>query len=135
MKLLEKLVGRTPLLQINLMLDHGVLARHARWHARVVAYSALPGTAARAPNLDGDPDNDAAFPAQPRHQAWRIPCAGPSTSTCSPARCEGRLRLLGIIENPVAIRAILDRLAASAERPDCPLPATTFEPAPVATQA
>lgn len=31
-------------------------------------------------------------------------------------RCGGRLRLLGTIEDPAAIRAILDRLAVSVER-------------------
>jgi hypothetical protein len=44
-------------------------------------------------------------------------------------RCGGRLRLLGTIEDPVAIRAILDSLAASAEPVDRAPPATTLKPA------
>jgi uncharacterized protein YbaR (Trm112 family) len=49
-------------------------------------------------------------------------------------RCGGRLRLLGTIEDPVAIRAILDSLAAAAEPVDRAPPATTLEPATLATQ-
>ena len=44
--LLEKLAALTPRPRINLVLYPGVLAPHARWRARVVAYD--PGPAARA---------------------------------------------------------------------------------------
>jgi hypothetical protein len=43
MELLEKLAALTPRPRINLILYHGVLAPHARWRARVVAYGAHPG--------------------------------------------------------------------------------------------
>jgi hypothetical protein len=46
----------------------------------------------------------------------------------------GRLRLLGTIEDPIAIRTILDSLAASAERVDRAPPAAALEPATLATQ-
>jgi hypothetical protein len=49
-------------------------------------------------------------------------------------RCGGRLRLLGTIEDPAAIRAILDSLAASAERVDRAPPPVTLEPTTLATQ-
>jgi uncharacterized protein YbaR (Trm112 family) len=49
-------------------------------------------------------------------------------------RCGGRLRLLGTIEDPVAIRAILDHLAASAEGVDRAPPPVMLEPATLATQ-
>jgi uncharacterized protein YbaR (Trm112 family) len=49
-------------------------------------------------------------------------------------RCGGRLRLLGTIEDPAAIRAILDSLAASAEPVDRAPPPVTPEPATLATQ-
>ena len=51
MELLEKLAALTPRPRINLILYHGVLAPHARWRARVVAYGSLS-------------------PAPPRHWAW-----------------------------------------------------------------
>jgi hypothetical protein len=70
MELLEKLAALTPRPRINLILYHGVLAPHARWRARVVAYGALPGIAATAPNPVGDSDDDAVSPAPPRHWAW-----------------------------------------------------------------
>ncbi len=40
--LLEKLAALTPRPRINLVLYHGVLAPHAGWGARVVAYGAPP---------------------------------------------------------------------------------------------
>jgi hypothetical protein len=49
-------------------------------------------------------------------------------------RCGGRLRLLGTIEDPVAIRAILDHLAASAEGVDRAPPLGTREPAALPAQ-
>jgi hypothetical protein len=49
-------------------------------------------------------------------------------------RCGGRLRLLGTIEDPVAIRAILDSLAVSAAPLDRAPPAITSEFATLATQ-
>ena len=49
-------------------------------------------------------------------------------------RCGGRLRLLGTIEDPVAIHAILDSLAVSAALLDRPPPAAMMEPAPLAAK-
>jgi len=45
-------------------------------------------------------------------------------------RCGGR----GTIEDPAAIRAVLDSLAASAERVDRAPPPVTLEPTTLATQ-
>ena len=115
-ELIEKLAALTPRPRINLILYHGVLAPHARWRARVVAYGALPGTAATAP----DSDDDAASPAQPRHRAWaNLMRRAFDLDVLACPRCGGRLRLLGTIEDPAAIRAILDSLAVSAERLAC----------------
>ena len=134
MELLEKLAALTPRPRINLILYHGVLAPNARWRARVVAYGAHPGTAATAPNLEGDL-NDAA-PAQSRHWAWaNLMRRAFDIDVLACPRCGGRLRLLGTIEDPVAIRAILASLAVSDALLDRPPPAATMEPAPLATQA
>jgi hypothetical protein len=135
MELLEKLAALTPRPRINLILYHGVLAPHARWRARVVAYGALPGTAATAPNLGGDSGDDGASPPQPRHWAWaNLMRRAFDLDVLACPRCGGRLRLLGTIEDPVAIRAILDHLAASAEGVDRAPPPVMLEPATLATQ-
>jgi len=135
LELLEKLAALTPRPRINLILYHGVLAPHARWRARVVAYGALPGTAATALNLGGDSDDDRASPPQPRHWAWaNLMRRAFDLDVLACPRCGGRLRLLGTIEDPVAIRAILGSLAVSAEPLDRPPPAATLEPAALATQ-
>jgi hypothetical protein len=135
LELLEKLAALTPRPRINLILYHGVLAPHARWRARVVTYGALPGTEATAPNLGGDSDDDRASPPQPRHWAWaNLMRRAFDLDVLACPRCGGRLRLLGTIEDPVAIRAILGSLAVSAEPLDRPTPAATLEPAALATK-
>jgi hypothetical protein len=139
MELLEKLAALTPRPRINLILYHGVLAPNARWRARVVTYGALPGSGAMAPNVKRDPDDDAApsaAPAQSRHWAWaNLMRRAFDVDVLACPRCGGRLRLLGTIEDPVAIRAILDSLAVSAAPLDRPPPAATFEPAPLVIPA
>jgi hypothetical protein len=139
MELLEKLAALTPRPRINLTLYHGVLAPNARWRARVVTYGALPGSGAMAPNVKRDPDDDAApsaAPAQSRHWAWaNLMRRAFDVDVLACPRCGGRLRLLGTIEDPVAIRAILDSLAVSAAPLDRPPPAATFEPAPLVIPA
>jgi len=134
MELLEKLAALTPRPRINLIPYHGVLAPRARWRARVVAYDAFPGIAAPAPNLRDDSDDDAVSPAPPRHWAWaKLMRRAFDIDVLACPRCGGRLRLLGTIEDPAAIRAILDRLVASAEPVDRAPPPVTPEPAILAT--
>jgi hypothetical protein len=135
-ELIEKLAALTPRPRINLILYHGVLAPPARWRARVVAYGALPGTAATAPNRGGDSDDDVASPARPRHWAWaNLMRRAFDLDVLACPRCGGRLRLLGTIEDPAAIRAILDSLTVSAERLDRAPPPVPLEPATLAAQA
>ena len=135
LELLEKLAALIPRPRINLILYHGVLAPHARWDARVVAYNALPETAAIAPNLGSDSDDDRASPPQPRHWAWaNLMRRAFDLDVLACPRCGGRLRLLGTIEDPVAIRAILDNFAVSSSALDRPPPAATAEAATLATQ-
>jgi hypothetical protein len=131
MELLEKLAALTPRPRINLILYHGVLAPHARWRARVVAFGALPGTTSTTPNLEGDSDNDRALPSPPRHWAWaNLMRRAFDLDVLACPRCGGRLRLLGTIEDPVAIRAILDHLGGGAR--DEPALAPAHRGAPIA---
>jgi hypothetical protein len=135
MELLEKLAALTPRPRINLILYHGVLAPHARWRAQVVPYGALPEIAATAPNLESDSGDDEALPEQARHWAWaNLMRRAFDIDVLACPRCGGRLRLLGTIEDPVAIRAILDSLAVSAALLDRPPPAAMMEPALLATK-
>jgi hypothetical protein len=133
MELLEKLAALTPRPRINLILYHGVLAPHARWRPRVVASGALPETAATAPNAEAESDDDAPSPVPPRHWAWaNLMRRAFDVDVLVCPRCGGRLRLLATIDDPVAIRAILDRLAVSDAARDRPPPAA-MEPAALAT--
>src|SRR5437867_11801112 len=67
LELLEKLAALTPRPRINLVLYHGVLAPHARWRARVVAYGATPVSIVLPGSPNGD---DAAAKPAPRHWSW-----------------------------------------------------------------
>jgi len=135
MELLEKLAALTPRPRINLILYHGVLAPHARWRARVIAYGMSPAPAPLTPNRPSDACDDAPRPAKPRHWAWaNLMRRAFDLDVLACPRCGGRLRLLGTIEDPAAIRAILDSLAASTERADRAPPPNTLEPATLATQ-
>src|SRR5438477_7592937 len=69
LELLEKLAALTPRPRINLILYHGVLAPHARWRARAVAYGSPPAAALTVPDRLDDASDDAS-PATPRHWAW-----------------------------------------------------------------
>jgi hypothetical protein len=61
---LEKLAALTPRPRINLLLYHGVLAPHAGWRARVVAYGTTPAVASSCSEAS-DTSKSA-----PRHWAW-----------------------------------------------------------------
>ena len=103
--------------------------------APVVAYGSFPETAAAALNVGGDSDDDTTPPAPPRHWAWaNLMRRAFDIDVLACPRCGGRLRLLGTIEDPVAIRAILDSLAMSDALLDRPPPAAVMEPAALATQ-
>ena len=65
LELLEKLAALTPRPRINLVLYHGVLAPHARWRARVVAYGSGPA----ATSLAASPSGERAI-AKPTHRHW-----------------------------------------------------------------
>src|SRR2546427_2698254 len=72
LELLEKLAALTPRPRINLVLYHGVLAPHARWRARVVAYGATPVSrpVPASPSAKVSASDDTATTPNPRHWAW-----------------------------------------------------------------
>ncbi len=117
LEFLEKLAALTPRPGINLVLYYGVLAPHARWRSRVVL---TDPTDPSAPNLVRAPDTSdgsVAVPqARPRHSAWAQlmeRAFGVDVLVCP--RCAGRLRLVATVEDPRAIRAILESLGLPAE--------------------
>src|SRR5437867_8359141 len=119
LELLGKLTALTPRPRINLVLYHGVLAPHAGWRSRVVAYRApqveAPAVASASANANGEP---AAAPPS-RHWAWAdLMRRAFDIDVLACPRCGGRMRLIGTVEDPDAIRAILAALAASRERAD-----------------
>ena len=119
LELLERLAAITPRPRINLVLYHGVLAPHARWRARVVAFGAPAGdlpVAAPSPVSAGD---DVTAPVRPRYWAWAdLMRRAFEIDVLACPRCGGRLRLIAIIEDLRVLEAILSRLTSDAERAD-----------------
>jgi len=117
--LLEKLAALTPRPRINLVLYHGVLAPHAGWRARVLAYGAPPVEAPVSAGASANGKDDSAAAPVSRHWAWAdLMRRAFDIDVLACSRCGGRLRLLGTVEDPDAIRAILAAVAASRELTD-----------------
>ena len=116
LELLEKLAALTPRPRINLVLYHGVLGPHARWRARVVAYGALPTAPSLPASLsDSSGEQPTAEPPH-RHWAWaQLMQRAFEIDVLACPRCDGRLRLIAIVEDPRQIREVLAGLARSAE--------------------
>jgi hypothetical protein len=128
--LLEKLAALTPRPRINLVLYHGVLAPHSGWRARVVADGALAGEAPVAASASADANDEP--PPGSRHYAWAaLMRRAFDLDVLACPRCGGRLRLLGTVEDPDAIRAILAAVAVSGELADrAPPSAAAQTPSP-----
>ena len=132
--LLEKLAALTPRPRINLVLYHGVLAPHAGWRARVVAFGAAPVDAAGVTaSASANASRDPAVPPTPRHWAWAdLMRRAFDIDVLACPRCGGRLRLHAVVEDPAAVRAILAALAWSRERADRAPPfAASLDPSPL----
>jgi Putative transposase len=119
--LLEKLAALIPRPRINLVVYHGVLAPHAGWRARVLAYGVPPAVA--SPCLEA---TDASRSA-PRHWAWAaLMRRAFDLDVLECPRCGGRLWLIATVEDPEAIRAIL--AAASREEAGRAPPGAAAQP-------
>jgi hypothetical protein len=103
------------------VLYHGLLAPHARWRRRVVAYEGLP-------LLPGEPLADSAAPLLPeplskapgkrRYWAWAdLMRRAFELDVLACPRCGGRMRLLATIEDPRVVRRILAHLGLPTEVP------------------
>ena len=113
---LEKLAALTPRPRINLVLYHGVLAPHARWRARVVAYGAGPVATLPPASPNGE---HATAKSTPRHWSWaRLMQRAFELDVLACPRCGGRMRLIATVEDPREIRDVLDALALSTEPVD-----------------
>ena len=120
-ELLEQLAALTPRPRINLVVYHGVLAPHARWRDRAVAYEGLQ-LLPRAPVADSAapplPERLGAAPGKPRSWAWvDLMRRAFELDVLACPRCGGRMRVIGTIEDPRVIRQILTHLGLPTEIP------------------
>ncbi|MFQ5830128.1 MAG: hypothetical protein ACE5JD_13380 [Candidatus Methylomirabilia bacterium] len=98
LELLEKLAALIPRPRINLVVYHGVLAPHACWRRRAVAYEGS-GIPARTPRADsaafGAPKLQGEAPGKPRYWAWAdLMRRAFEIDVLACPRCGGRMRLI-----------------------------------------
>ena len=71
LEFLEKLAAITPRPEVNLLICHGVLAPHARWRGRVVAYGRVPAENSDAGTVGAGVVSEEAAPTRSvRYWSW-----------------------------------------------------------------
>ena len=111
LEFLERLAAMTPRPETNLLICHGVLAPHALWRERVVAYGrvAAEPAASTAPLAPG-PDGTGVKPT-PRAWTWAaLMHRAFAIDVLACVHCGGRLRLIATLHDPAVIRKILAHL-------------------------
>ena len=105
------------------------MASHARWRARVVAYGPLPASASLPASPSGD---DTPAKPTPRHWSWaRLMQRAFELDVLACPRWRTP-RLIATVEDPRAIREVLDALVFSTEAVDRappPRPSVNVTPA------
>jgi hypothetical protein len=109
LEFLAKRAALTPRPEINLLLYHGVLAPHARWRPQVVAYGrAASEVAAPGPASSGSGRAGAQRQRRPRNSTWAgLMRRAFAIDVLACPRCGGRMRVIGTVGDPVAVRQIL----------------------------
>ncbi|MBI4608833.1 MAG: transposase [Candidatus Rokubacteria bacterium] len=132
LEFLEKLAAITPRPEVNLVICHGVLAPHAQWRRRVVAYGRIVpdptgsagGAAALLPLSEG-----AGAQRRPRYWTWAaLMRRAFEIDVLACPRCGGRMRLIATVDDPGVIRRILAHLRRSVQSPGPAPPVATATP-------
>ena len=116
LEFLERLAAITPRPDVNLIICHGLLAPHAQWRRRAVAYGRMvsepTGSAGGAAPPAAGPDG-----TRPRYWTWAaLMHRAFALDVLACPRCGGRMRLVATIHDPAAIRRILAHLGLSHSR-------------------
>jgi hypothetical protein len=99
-----------------LLLYHGVLAPHARWRARVVAYG-VAHAATDAPSAEEM--RRASAGVERRHWRWAdLMRRAFEIDVLACPRCGGRMVLIATIEDPAVVQRILTHLGLPTEMPE-----------------
>ena len=110
---LARLAALVPRPRVNLVIYSGVLAPHARWRARVVAYG-RPDDG----DVPGEPDAPGAGSRCGRHWRWAdLMRRAFEIDVLACPQCGGRMELIATIEDPAVVRKILSHLGLPTETP------------------
>ncbi|MDA1095529.1 MAG: transposase [Acidobacteria bacterium] len=118
-ELLERLAALTPRPRIHLLLYHGVLAPRAVWRSLVVQFGSESRPDATGGNDDAEEHVDAVGCRHGHNYLWaelmrrRL---GLDVLACP--RCDGRLKLIALIDDPAVIRRLLRHLELPTEVPE-----------------
>jgi hypothetical protein len=128
---LARLAALTPRPRVNLIFYHGVLAPHARDRGAVVAYgrsgAGAPSSGVGA-HAGAGPEAEDASPSRGGRRGWtwaQLMRRAFDLDVLACSRCGGRLRLIALLLDARAIRAMLDSLGLPPEPADRAPPADT----------
>jgi hypothetical protein len=94
----------SPRPEINLLLYHGVLAPHARWRPQVVGHDRVAPDAA----ADDAAETRPGPPPSRRNWTWAALMRRAFTiDVLACPNCGGRVRVIALVEDPLAVRQIL----------------------------
>lgn len=111
LEFLAKLAALTPRPEINLLIYHGVLAPNARWRPQVVGYGQVA-----LENAASDAAETGPGPPPRRNGTWAaLMRRAFAIDVLACPNCVGRMRVIAMVEDPVAARQIL-----AARRPAAP---------------
>ncbi len=117
LEFLERLAAMTPRPETNLLICHGLLAAHARWRARVVAYGRVaPEPTALTPLVAGPEGVE----AKRGSRTWSWPALMQrafAVDVLACPHCGGWLRLIATLHDPAVIRKLLAHLGMAPSGP------------------
>jgi hypothetical protein len=118
LEFLERLAAMTPRPETNLLICHGLLAPRARWRARVVAYGRVAPTPTASPAPLAAGREGTGGKSRPRAWTWAaLMHRAFAIDVLACPHCGGRLRLIGTLHDPAAIRRILAHLGMARSGP------------------
>lgn len=115
---LARLAALIPKPYVNEVAYHGVLAPAARWRAEVVAGAPKAGGVRRPRRPCDDEAEEPDEGVRPRRLDWaQLLWRSFTTDVLTCASCGGRRKVLALVRDPAAIKAILDHLGLTGKPP------------------
>ena len=113
---LERLAALTPRPRIRRLLCHGVLAPRAAWRSLVIRFGSESRPDATGGNDDAEEHADAVGCRHGNNYLWaELMRRSLGLDVLACPRCDGRLKLIALIDDPAVIRRLLRHLELPTE--------------------